>query len=236
MRIMKKKKLSASQMLFWIAFVMLTAVIGVSLYFLFLKKPLDMENAYNSGRQEAYDKYFQVAFDYAEEKNHVSNYGIINIEDVREMSRLEVLKVSDTEFVIEDAEDNDQNITSWIEVRGIGIFTVDLTLAQFAADSSRGYVLVRIPWPELTECRVEETGKQLWKNDWKNDKIGDGVRLSQAQLGEGQKLLEDSIRSSRRFYDAATESAEWMVQLLVRQWNPQIPDLVIKVEFADDLS
>ena len=87
----------------------------------------------------------------------------------------------------------------------------------------------------LTECRVEETGKQLWKNDWKNDSIGDGVRLSQAQLGEGQKLLEDSMRSSRRFYDAAMESAEWMIQLLVRQWNPQIPDLEIQVEFADDL-
>lgn len=231
----KKKKLSVSQMLFWALFVVLAAAIGVGLYFFFQTKPLDMKNAYSAGRQEAYDKYFQMAFDYAEEKNHVSNYGTINIENVREMSRLEVLKVSDTEFVIEDAKDNDQNITSWIEVRGMGIFTVDLTLAQFVVDSSRGYVMVRAPWPELTECRVEDTGKQLWKNDWNNDKIGDGVRLSQAQLGKGQKLLEESMRSSRRFYDAAMKSAEWMIELLVRQWNPQIPDLEIKVEFADDL-
>ena len=235
MKGMKKKKLSGGQMVFSVLFAALAAVIGISLYFLLREKPLDMETAYNVGRQEAYDKYYQMALDSAEEKNHVANYGMINIGDVREMSRLEVLKVSGTEFVIENAQDNDQNITSWIEVRGIGIFTVDLTLAQFAADSSRGYVLVRVPGPQLTECRVEETGKQLWKNDCKNDSIGDGVRLSQAQLGEGQKLLEDSRRSSRRFYDAAMESAEWMIQLLVRQWNPQIPDLESQVEFADDL-
>lgn len=232
---MKKKKQSAGAALFTALVIGFIAIIIISGYFLFLREPSQMEAAYNAAKQEAYDKHFQLAFDRSEKKNHVANYAVINIENVRELSRLEVLKVSDTQFVIERPEDNDQKITSWLEVKGIGVFTVDLAMSQFIADSERGYVVARVPWPELTECKVEGTGKQLWKNDWRNDSVGDGVRLSQKQLGEGQKLLENSMKSNQRFYSAAEESAKWMIRLLVQRWNPQIPDLEVEVEFVDEL-
>lgn len=230
---MERKKNFGGQNISNVIILVLVLVIITSIYFLFFQKdPGNTEAAYNSAKQKAYDRYFQIAFEREEKKNHVSNYGLINIEDVHEVSKLEVLKVSGTEFVTENAADNDQNITSWIQVKGIGIFTVNLAMGEFIADSSRGYVLVRVPKPVLTECKVTETGQLLWKNDWMNDKIGDGVRLSQAQLSEGRRRLEVSMKSSGRFNNAARKSAERNIQLLVQQWNPQNPDLQVKVEFV----
>lgn len=66
---------------------------------------------------------------------------MISIEAAQEVSRLEVLTVSDSEFVIKDSGKSDPTI-SWLEVQGIGVFTVDLTACEFIADSERQYVLV----------------------------------------------------------------------------------------------
>lgn len=191
------------------------------------------EKARDAEEKTAYDKIYQTAYEYAEEKNHVSNRATISIGDVTRLSRLEVLKVSDSEFVIEKAEDNAQNITSWLEVQGIGVFTVDLAAAEFIRDDVRQYVLVRVWKPELTNCTINEVGKLLWRNDWRNDSVKEGVRLTLQQIGKGQQLVEDAIRQNRDFYDSAKSAAKISITSLVKSWNPQIPDLTVEVEFMD---
>lgn len=213
---------------------------AVALFLIFLGSSIRNEHirtAYEKARdaeeKTAYDKIYQTAYEYAEEKHHVSNRATISIGDVSKLSRLEVLRVSDSEFVIENAKDNDQNITSWLEVQGIGVFTVDLEAAEFIRDDVRQYVLVRVWKPELTNCTIDEVGKCLWRNDWRNDSVKEGVRLTLQQIGAGQQCIEKNIRQNRNFYDSAKDTAKRSIASLVKSWNPQIPDLTVEVEFVD---
>lgn len=169
---------------------------------------------------------------------------MISIEAAQEVSRLEVLTVSDSEFVIKDPDQNDPTI-SWLEVQGVGVFTVDLTACEFITDSERQYVFVRVPKPALTECKVSGTGKQFWKRkvlsfvDGKlifggNGSVASGVRLAQNQLNEGRIMLEDSMKQNRGFYEAAKTATIDMMGSLVRKWNPDIPNLQVDVEFFEN--
>lgn len=190
-----------------------------------------MQKAYEENRRNTGDKFYQAAYDFEEARHHVSNYIVINLEDIRNIARLEVLKVSDTEFVIDHPE---HGIISWLEVQGVGVFTVDLMVSEFITDFERQYVLVNIPNPVLTQCAVEKTGKQLWKNtSIFNGSVADGVKLSQEQLREGRLRLEDSMKQSRRFYEAAQKAAVSMVEARVKQWNPELLDLKVEVNFID---
>lgn len=193
-----------------------------------------VEQSYYTADQATYDSFYQTAFDFAESQNHVSNYVEISIEGAREVSRLEVLTVSGSEFVIKNPDENDKNI-SWLEVQGTGIFTVDLSAGEFIVDSDRHYVLVKVPRPMLTECSILGTGKQFWKNGRIifNGSVAEGVQLSLSQLSEGRLKLEDSMKQSRSFHEAAENAAIRMIDSLVKKWNPNIPDLQVKVEFIE---
>ena len=149
-----------------------------------------------------------------------------------------MLTVSGSEFVIKNA-DSDNKTVSWLEVQGTGVFTVDLSAGEFIVDPERQSVLVKVPKPVLTECAVTGTGKHFWNNggifyNFFKGSVDDGVRLSQAQMSEGRMKLEDSMRKSRTFSEASQKAAINMIESLVQQWNPNIPDLQIEVEFIED--
>lgn len=221
--------------------------IGISLLLTFVLLFIGikrMRASYETARQNIYSDFYQTAYDHAEQQNHVSNYALISIEAAQEVSRLEVLAVSDSEFVIKDSDKSDPTI-SWLEVQGIGVFTVDLTACEFIADSERQYVLVRVPKPALTECKVSGTGKQFWKRSvlsvvdgrvvfGGNGSVDGGVRLAQTQLNEGRVKLEDSMKQNRGFYESAKTATVDMIGSLVRKWNPDIPNLQVDVEFFEN--
>ena len=194
---------------------------------------MNVNSSFQRAKNSAYNGIYQRAYDSAERRNHVSNYALLSIEDVREISRLEVLTVSDSEFVIKDEDENDKT-TSWLEVHGTGVFTVDLSAGEFLVDSQRKYVLVIIPEPVLTECKISDTGEQFWnKGTFHNGSVADGVRLAQDQLSEGRTKLEDAMKQNRNFYDAARKAAVQAIEELVLQWNPNVPDLQVDVKFAE---
>lgn len=193
---------------------------------------------YNTAREKAYNGIYQMAFEFAETRNHVSNQAVITVEGIQEVSRLEVLTVRDSEFIIKNKDGNDKT-TSWLEVQGVGVFTVDLSAGEYIVDTERKYVYVRVPKPVLTECAVTGTGKRFWNDggvfyNFFNGSIADGVRLSQEQMSEGRMKLEDSMRKSRIFNEASKDAAISMIESLVQQWNPNIPDLQIEVEFMEN--
>lgn len=194
-----------------------------------------MQDSFAAARENTSSVFYQTAYNFAEEQNHVSNYVAIAIEAEREVSRLEVLTVSDSEFIVKDAG-NGNNTTSWLEVQGTGVFTVNLDAAEFIADSDRQYVLVKVPNPVLTNCAVSGTGKQFWQSSnfpLTNGSIAEGVRLSQEQFAEGRIRLEDSIRQNRRFHEAARSAAKLMIESIVKEWNSSIPDLQVEIEFIE---
>lgn len=122
-----------------------------------------------SEREAAYQEQYQKYYDAAEAANHVRNRGSIYIGDIAETDKLEVLKVSDVEFVVDDSDDNAENVTSWLEVPGEGTYVVDLRAAEFIVDNERSSVLVRLPYPELTNISIDYSNvkKILFKDTLK---------------------------------------------------------------------
>ncbi len=136
------------------------------------------------------EEFYQKAFDSAEKANHTSNMASLDVESVREVAKLEVLKVSDVEFVTTEADKD--AITAILEVPGSGVFTVNLQQAEFVVDKARCYVLVRLPDPELSECKIDYSNvkKVLFKNKGGNESIEVGEDLARAQLKEGYLLIK----------------------------------------------
>lgn len=205
----------------------------------FVKGKDRIREYYETAREKAYNSIYQTAYEYAETRNHVSNKAVITVEGIREVSRLEVLTVSGSEFIIKDRDISDKT-TSWLEVQGVGVFTVDLSAGEYIVDTDRQSVYVRVPKPVLTECAVTGTGKRFWNDggifhNLFNSSIADGVRLSQEQMSEGRMKLEDSMRKSRIFNETSQEAAISMIKSLVEQWNPNVPELRIEVEFMENV-
>jgi hypothetical protein len=50
---------------------------------------------------------------------------------------------------------------------------------------------------------------------------------------EGQTMLENKIRTTQLYAQSARTSAESLIQELVKNFNPDVDDLTVEVEFID---
>ncbi len=195
------------------------------------------KNAYEKAKKEAeeevYQGFYDTAYASAERKYHVSNRVSIEVEAVKEEAKLEVLKVSDVEYVVKTKDDNDENIDAWVEFYGEGVYTVDMRACEFIIDEYRQYVLVRAPKPVLTNCRITKTNEILWKNDFFNESISEGVEVAIDMRKAGQTKLSNYMKSNARFFDSAKKSATAIISDLVKSLNSDLPDLTVDVELVD---
>ena len=195
------------------------------------------QDAYASAKdraaEDAYQKFYDTAFASAERKYHVSNNIAIEVASVREEANLEVLRVSDVEYVIESKEDNEDGIDTWMEFYGDGVYTVDMRASEFIIDSDRQYVLVRVPKPELTNCKITQTNRLFWKDKWRNESNAVGTELAADMRNEGYTKLNNYMKSNAQFYKSAKISAQTVISDLVKGLNSELPDLVVEVEFID---
>lgn len=191
------------------------------------------ENAKSKATDEAYSKFYDTAYASAERKYHVSNKVSIEVASVREESNLEVLHVSDVEYVVESKDNNENNIEVWMEFYGDGVYTVDMKASEFIIDADRHYVLVRVPRPELTNCRITKTNQLFWQNGVFNKSNSVGTDLAIGIRNEGYAKLNNYMKSNAKFYKSAKESATLVITDLVKGLNSELPDLVVEVEFVD---
>ena len=197
-----------------------------------------------------YDEFYQKAYDISEEQHHVSNRVSITLGSLKEQTKMEVLKISQVEYITPKDDESGvidnilssisaifkDDVISWLEVPGYGVFTVDLRSSESIIDNERGYVLLRIPSPKLSEFSIdyknveilnfEDTG--LFKNSAKI-----GVDTAQKQLQSAELTMRQNASSNQKYYRAAKESAEKILSNLVRQLNPQIENLTVDVEFIE---
>lgn len=183
--------------------------------------------------REKYDQYYESAFDAAEERYHVENKVTVTVGPLQEEAKLEVLEVNDVEYSIFDPEKSGAELTSWLEIPGKCVFTVDLSLAESVIENERNYVLIRVPSPEVSDCTVDyENVKPLyWDEGFRNYSYREGEEIAQEQLKEGYMEIRNYVLSNQKFYGSAKAAAESMITYLVRQMNPEIPDLTVEVEF-----
>lgn len=191
------------------------------------------ENAKNKAAEDAYNKFYDTAYASAEKKYHVSNHVSIEVAAVREEANLEVLKVSDVEYEIESKENNEDGIEVWMEFYGDGVYTVDMKASEFITDTDRQYVLVRVPRPELTECKITGANELNWKNGQFNKSVSKGTDLAVDMEKAGYAKLNNYMKSNAQFYKSAKSSAQTIITDLVKGINPDLPNLVVEVEFVD---
>lgn len=237
----RKEKLQWLEKISVIACIVVTAVmicIGLVLFFKACHAGEEAalaayENAKSIAANEAYNRFYDTAFASAERKYHVANKIAIEVEAVKEEADLEVLKVSDVEYVIESRKENENNIEAWIEFYGEGVYTVNMKASEFVIDSDRQYVLVRIPGPELTDCRITKTNRLLWKSGLFDKSYAIGTELAVEMRAAGYAKLNNYMKSNTLFYKSAKESATIIITDLIEKLNPELPDLVVEVEFVD---
>lgn len=228
-----KKHCTLSNICFLMSIVLI--VIGALVLSNTIRKGSESANdAYESAKAkaegEAYDKFYSSAFESAERKNHVSNRVTIEVESAREKADLEVLSVSDVEYVIGSAD----NTEAWVEYYGDGVYTVDMRESEFIIDSERQYVLVRVPRPTISNCRITSSNTLLLQNEGflnKNDAAG--VELAKEMRSEGYTKLCNYMKSNAEFYKSAKKSAEITITELVKGLNPELEDLEVEVQFVE---
>lgn len=188
---------------------------------------------YSSEKKETYQKIYDAFFTKAEEEYHVSNKVSISIGEIKELNKLEVLRVSDVEYIIEDKQDNASNIISWLEVPGEGVFVVDLAAGEYIVDNEREFIHVRIPYPELANIMIdyENVEKILFKNDIFDDSYSIGEELAEQQLNKANMLIKKEFISNQYFYSTAQDAARSTIINLVKQMNPNVPNIKVEVEF-----
>ena len=164
-----------------------------------------------------------------EEEYHTSNRITISIENVRETANLEVMKVSDVVYIIEDEKNQ-----AWLKATGTGVYTVNMAAGEYVIDNERQYVLVRIPRPEL-KVDLRNTELLFYKDGsiFSNGSIVEGEDLARRQRIEAQTQLLEDIQSNQMFYQNAEASAITLIESLVRGFNTNIPDLQVDVEFFE---
>ena len=137
------------------------------------------------------------------------------------------------EYIVEHALDNQNGITSWLEVPGRGTYVVDLQASEFIVDDERSYVKARAPYPELANISIDcvNVHKLFFKNDMLNDSLKIGEEMARRQLSSADLLIKKEFASNQRFYLSAQEVAVSSIECLVKQLNPQVENLLVDVEF-----
>ena len=200
--------------------------------------------------EAVYDTFYQKSYEISEKKHHVSNDIAITIGNLQEQSKLEVLKICDVAYKITPAKEKNlleailgavqenpsDELESWFEVPANGVFVVDLKSAEFIVDNARQYVLIRVPNPELSEFTIDYAGVNLlYFEDGgllkKSAAVGEDMAREMLQSAELELLQE--ANSNQQYYKNATENAKKILTNLVKQLNPDVPDLLVEVEIIE---
>ena len=198
-----------------------------------VKKAFEAEKA--AAEESVYHAYYEQGYNAAEAEYHVKNRAAITLGNIRETADLEVLSISDIAYMIENPSGENKQTTSWLEVPGTGVFTVNLGAGEFLADDERSAVYVRLPKPEILPMNINIDHANVkvlrFSSNALLSSVREGEQLAGKQLNEARtKILED-IGSNVQYYEFAENSARTLLENLIRAVNSEIPDLRVEIEF-----
>jgi cytoskeletal protein RodZ len=234
----RKNKLKWVKTIMICAIIILIGVNSLIVTYAFQTAKNSAKNAYSSSfeekKDEVYDWFHETAYKYSEEKYHVKNKATISITQVKETAELEVLQAGASVYNVNEEE---SRCTLY---KGTGVFTVNLKEAEYIIDDERQYVLVRVPSPKLGEVSVDDY--EIYEPEYEgnvfqrfvfNGSSSEGVEMAITDRKEGQTMLENKIRTTQLYAQSARTSAESLIQELVKNFNPDVDDLTVEVEFID---
>lgn len=202
-----------------------------------------VNDAYDEAKSNAisdtYNAFYERSYTDSEKAHHVKNVAAISVGNLREVQKLEVLKVYDVVYNSKEVE-NDKlfsaDIDAWLEVPGYGVFTVNLHASEFIIDDERQYVLVRVPVPELSTFDIDDAGVAMLhytENNGFTEQPKAGVDLAEQQYKEAYIEMQERIRGEQEYVNKAKNATKNVLKTLVTQLNPQLPELVVEIEFME---
>lgn len=196
------------------------------------------ESSYAQTKEDVYNNFYNMAYQSAEQENHVSNRVEITIEQIKEISKLEVYEAYDTEYVIHKYEE--YQYESWYEFNGTCTYSIDLEKSEFIIDQQRSAVTVRIPEPEQ-EYDIDTPKRLLFADD--TVKIGSvslndgstltGINDANNSEVEGREKIEDYFINNDKLTNNAKDAAKKLLTSLIKKVNSDVDDLNIRIEFFE---
>lgn len=196
-------------------------------------------DGYDAQKTKIHDSIYDYFKDKAKQKYLVSNRATIKLGNIREESNLEVLKVIESAWIIQNDEQNKAGVTRWVKYVGEGIFTVDLTESEFLVNDNKHYVLIRIPEPAMTEFGIlsENTEPLLYvhKKFLDDGSYKEGADLSIDFHRRAESAIQDNINNNQNYLSQAKDAAIEQLTKLVKLLNPseEMADLIVEIEFID---
>ena len=196
----------------------------------------ELKDSKEKARKEKYDYAYKMSYDIVESANHVKNRTALQLGGIQENADLEVLEVSGSEIVIEKAKDNKEKNEAWLEVIASGVYTVDLTCAEFIFDSENQHVWARVPKPVLDRDHFSTIydNKLLFKNEKliNDGSIPEGEKLRVELIKEGSDKIYESLISNQEYYESAEDSAKLLIENLIKELNPEYDNLSVEIQFT----
>lgn len=193
----------------------------------------------DTAASESYQRFYDISYEKAEKAHHVSNRATITLGNLRRKQKLEVLHARDVYYDIKEPENKswlnpNRDASLWLEVPAKGIFTVDLKPAEYIIDDESQYVLIRVPKPELSEFSIEYEHVETLhfeKPGIFKESAKYGADLAKERLENSELNIKQEMLNSQELYKRAETSAEAILENLVRQLNPNVPELEVEIEF-----
>jgi len=205
-------------------------------------------SAKDTAKQETEESFYNAVFELSESAHHLSNDITIQIQGITEIRNLEVLNVFLTDYQVWPEQETSGGVLdivvdpligdaeAWIRFDGIGIFTVSLQNADFILDEQRKSVLVRVPSPVMERVLIQQDEDDvLYTSDAGlfNNASDTGQQLVLSLTQKAQQDMTAKARSNPEYYAQAKASAEKTITQLIKNLNPDLPDLIVEVEFID---
>ncbi len=181
--------------------------------------------------QEKENEYYLTWYDIAEEKYHIKTVANINVIDEQEISRLEVMKVSDVFYLTENNDDNDVNVIYWVKYTTTGTFFIDMMQAEYIVDDRHNTVTVRVPEPKVDNFNISDE-ILLNKVVGLNGNYSEGNDYAEAKRQEAYATIIENIRNNQEFILTAKRQTELIISNWIYELNPERDDLQVILEFV----
>lgn len=195
------------------------------------------ESKYEDTKDKTYNDFKQSAFDYYEEKNHVSNRVSLSIGNIKEENALEVLSVCESTILIsEDKEDMER----WVEYPANAVYTVDMTTSEFIIDDYYKYVVIKLKTPQLNHISIDNENIVMYHLDNRkgfmkiNGDVDSGVNTALEDRKKALKELTVQLENNDDNLSRAKLSTESIIRNIIKEVNPDLnlKDSDIQIEFV----
>ena len=169
---------------------------------------------------------------------NISNNIIIKKSDVKNNQKRIIIsseKSMSYSSSVDDKNETKDGTSSWLKVSGAGVFSVNLTEAEYVIDNARQYVLVRVPHPVIDSANISIDNFEslhFEENKWsRGNSVKTGEELARDQLSEAKQRIQEDFEANEQYSKLAESSTKSMLAALIKGINPEVKDLQVDVEF-----